>query len=169
MQTIIQRNTRSSRLHRFQLDDEIVAERKYPQAHETSVSRALPPWRRILAITGTALTLLFLTWLVLGLHDLGSTAPLLVPPAPLAVTSWHWAHNTLPGLVSIEGIVTNPSAKHYRYAQVSFNLYDKHGNQVGSTLANVNNLEAYGTWKFHTLLVSNAHVETGKSQGVIGF
>ncbi|MGE5590998.1 MAG: FxLYD domain-containing protein [Bacillota bacterium] len=48
----------------------------------------------------------------------------------------------------VTGTVKNNSNKKYSYAQVEINLYDKDGNQVGSTLANINNLEPGGTWKF---------------------
>ena len=40
------------------------------------------------------------------------------------------------------------AATHYKYVQVEINLYDAEGNQVGSTLANVNNLEPRAKWKF---------------------
>jgi hypothetical protein len=49
---------------------------------------------------------------------------------------------------AIVGDVTNKSAESYSYVAVNFNLYDAYGVQVGSTLANVNNLDAHGTWNF---------------------
>ena len=36
----------------------------------------------------------------------------------------------------------------FAYAQVEFNLYDGSGALVGSTLANINNLEPGVTWRF---------------------
>ena len=45
-------------------------------------------------------------------------------------------------------IKNNNAAKTYGYVQVTINLYDKSGAQVGSTLANINNLEPGGVWKF---------------------
>ena len=37
------------------------------------------------------------------------------------------------------------------YVQVTFNLYDAQGNQIGTALDNINNLEAGGIWKFDAL------------------
>jgi len=48
----------------------------------------------------------------------------------------------------IVGTIKNNGAKTLSYVQVTINLYDDTGAQVGSTLDNVNNLEAGGTWKF---------------------
>jgi len=52
------------------------------------------------------------------------------------------------GLKYVVGTIKNTGGKTYRYVQVTINLYDNSGTQVGSTLANVNNLEPGGTWKF---------------------
>lgn len=49
----------------------------------------------------------------------------------------------------IEGTLRNPTADSYKYVQVEFNIYDARGNQIGSTIANINNLEPGGTWKFN--------------------
>ena len=54
------------------------------------------------------------------------------------------------------GAVKNNCAKQYSYVQVSFNLYDREGNQVGSTFTNLNNLEPYGTWKFEALITEDS-------------
>lgn len=37
------------------------------------------------------------------------------------------------------------------YIQVEYNLYDADGAQVGTALANTNNLKAGGTWKFEAV------------------
>ena len=55
----------------------------------------------------------------------------------------------------VVGTVKNNTNKNYSYAQVSINLYDKSGTQVGSTLANINNLEPNGTWKFKAVALEN--------------
>lgn len=52
----------------------------------------------------------------------------------------------------IVGKIKNNTNKNYSYIQVSFNLYDKSGAQVGSTMANLANFEANGTWKFEALM-----------------
>ena len=54
----------------------------------------------------------------------------------------------------IGGTVRNNSSKTYRYVQVSINLYDPSGAQVGSTMANVNNLEPHNDWKFRALVTN---------------
>jgi len=48
----------------------------------------------------------------------------------------------------VVGTIKNNVNKQFTYVQVTINEYDSSGAQVGSTLANTNNLEAYGTWKF---------------------
>lgn len=53
----------------------------------------------------------------------------------------------------IVGKIRNNDDKEYKYVQVSFNLYDKEGNQVGTAMANTTNLEAKGTWKFRALVI----------------
>ncbi len=52
---------------------------------------------------------------------------------------------------TIEGSIKNNTDKKYSYVQVTFNLYDADGAQIGSALANINNLEAEGLWKFKAI------------------
>lgn len=51
----------------------------------------------------------------------------------------------------ITGTIKNNTNKEYTYVQVTFNLYDADGAQIGTALANINNLEANGTWKFKAI------------------
>lgn len=51
----------------------------------------------------------------------------------------------------LKGIIKNNSGKDCTYVQVTFNLYDKDGNQIGTALDNINNLEKDGTWKFKAM------------------
>ena len=51
----------------------------------------------------------------------------------------------------VTGTIKNNTDKQYSYVQVTFNLYDADGAQIGTALANINNLEANGTWKFKAL------------------
>lgn len=51
----------------------------------------------------------------------------------------------------ISGIVKNNTTKKYSYVQITFNLYDKDGNKVGTALANENDLGAGETWKFEAI------------------
>lgn len=48
----------------------------------------------------------------------------------------------------ISGVYTNKAGKDLSYVQVSYNLFDEDGNQIGTALANTNNLADGGTWKF---------------------
>jgi flagellar basal body-associated protein FliL len=68
----------------------------------------------------------------------------------------------------ITGAIVNKTDKEYGYLQVEINLYDASGAQIGSTLANVNNLEAKGTWKFDTMTFKEG-VKTVKVKDVTGF
>lgn len=49
---------------------------------------------------------------------------------------------------TIKGIVENRRSRKLNYVQITFNLYDKSGAQVGSAMANINGLEPGGKWKF---------------------
>lgn len=56
----------------------------------------------------------------------------------------------------IEGSILNNTNKTYNYVQVTFNLYDSDNAQIGTAVANINNLEPNGTWKFKAIgLLSN--------------
>jgi hypothetical protein len=51
----------------------------------------------------------------------------------------------------IVGMVVNRRNKALSYAQISFNLYDEAGAQVGSAAARVDHLDAGGQWNFKAL------------------
>ncbi len=51
----------------------------------------------------------------------------------------------------ITGIVVNRPNRTLRYAEIRFNLLDDSGAQVGSALANINDLEAGGRWSFRAV------------------
>lgn len=53
----------------------------------------------------------------------------------------------------IYGTVKNDSSKRYKYAQISFNLYDADNAQIGSAWTNINNLEPNGIWKFRAVVM----------------
>lgn len=55
----------------------------------------------------------------------------------------------------ITGVVENNSGREVSYVQVEINLYDSEGVQVGSTLANVNNLAAGAKWRFEAMPTSD--------------
>lgn len=51
----------------------------------------------------------------------------------------------------ITGTLTNNTDNEVSYIQVEYNLYDADGAQIGTALANTNNLKAGGTWKFEAV------------------
>lgn len=51
----------------------------------------------------------------------------------------------------ITGTLTNNTDRKKEYIQIEYTLYDADGNQVGTALANTNNLKAGGTWKFEAV------------------
>lgn len=53
--------------------------------------------------------------------------------------------------VYIDGTLTNNTDDEVSYIQVEYNLYDADGAQVGTALANTNNLQPGGVWKFEAL------------------
>lgn len=48
----------------------------------------------------------------------------------------------------IEGTIKNNTNDDYSYVQVSFNLFDAEGNQIGTAWTNISHLKANGTWKY---------------------
>jgi hypothetical protein len=74
-------------------------------------------------------------------------APSAVSDSALVLDHWHWARGEY-GTPEMVGLIINTSGKSYSYAQVEINLYDKQHTQLGSTIANTNNIEPHGKWKF---------------------
>lgn len=72
------------------------------------------------------------------------------------------------GTQTITGILKNNSSKQYSYVQLEFNLYDGAGIQVGSTIANVNNLEPGASWKFNAPILDSEAV-SAKLKGITSF
>ena len=50
--------------------------------------------------------------------------------------------------LEVTGTVVNRRRKVLSYAQITFNIYDETGAQVGSALANINGLEPGSRWNF---------------------
>ncbi len=63
------------------------------------------------------------------------------------------------GVGKIIGTLKNKTNREYGYVQIEFNLYDDAGNQVGSTLANVNNLEPGRSWRFEAPVLTGEATE----------
>ena len=55
----------------------------------------------------------------------------------------------------LTGTVRNNRDKDYSYAQITFNLYDAEGNQIGTAVDNINNFKAGGTWKFKAMALES--------------
>ena len=72
------------------------------------------------------------------------------------------------GLCYVVGTIRNNTDRQYSYVQVQINLYDDSGAQVGSTLANTNNLESGGIWKFRAFMWPDNSTEY-KIMDVTGF
>ena len=53
--------------------------------------------------------------------------------------------------IYISGIIKNNAGKEISYAQITFNLFDKDGNQLGTAMANISNLAKDATWKFKAM------------------
>ena len=70
----------------------------------------------------------------------------------------------------ITGILTNNSNSDKDYIQVEYVLYDADGNQIGTALANTNNLKAGGTWKYEaTSFKTPEEVASWERAEVTGF
>ncbi len=99
------------------------------------------------------------------------SAPSPEPAAPPSlgphVVSFGWSHGDY-GTRHIVGTVVNDSPRQLAYVQVEFNLYDRSGTQVGSTFANVNNLEPGGRWRFEALVMEDS-AKVARLKGVTGF
>lgn len=70
----------------------------------------------------------------------------------------------------ITGALTNNTDEEKRYIQVEYVIYDAEGAQIGTALANTNNLKAGGTWKYEAYsTVSPSEVDSWELADVTGF
>lgn len=53
------------------------------------------------------------------------------------------------------GTIKNNTDRDMEYVEINIILYDKDNAQIGTALANTNNLKAGGTWKFEALCIDN--------------
>lgn len=75
-----------------------------------------------------------------------------------------------PYAVFVDGTLTNNTDKEVSYIQVEYNLYDADGAQVGTALANTNNLQPGGSWKFEAYGTATPdEVASFELMGVTGF
>lgn len=54
-------------------------------------------------------------------------------------------------MTTVTGRVRNNTDRRFRYVQITFALYDAEGNQVGTALANIADLEPRAIWKFRAV------------------
>lgn len=52
----------------------------------------------------------------------------------------------------ITGVAKNVTSRNFSYASVEFSVYDANGNNLGTALANINNLSSGDTWRFEATL-----------------
>lgn len=70
----------------------------------------------------------------------------------------------------ITGTLTNNTDEEKNYIQVEYVIYDAEGAQIGTALANTNNLKAGGTWKYEAYsMVSPSEVDSWELADVTGF
>ena len=70
----------------------------------------------------------------------------------------------------ITGTLTNNTDHDVSYIQVEYVLYDASGAQIGTALANTNNLKAGGSWKFEAMgTASPSEVASWERADVTGF
>ena len=73
------------------------------------------------------------------------------------------------GTTYIEGEIKNDTDKSYSYVQVTFNLYDDNGAQLGTAVDNINNLEPNATWKYKALGLVTEKVSSYKLVEITGW
>ncbi|MDY7566286.1 FxLYD domain-containing protein [Pseudomonas sp. RTC3] len=72
------------------------------------------------------------------------------------------------GVLTYTGEIINTTGRKLSYVQVEINLYDKNKGQIGSTLANVNNLEPGVTWSFEAPIIEE-RTKTARVAGITFF
>lgn len=55
----------------------------------------------------------------------------------------------------IKGKVKNCKGRDLSYAQISFNLYDKDGAQIGTAFDNISGIKEDGVWKFEAMILED--------------
>jgi hypothetical protein len=68
----------------------------------------------------------------------------------------------------ITGTIVNRRGRKLSYAEITFNLYDRSGAQVGTAIANINGLEPGGSWNFKASSLGT-NFETFKFSELSGF
>lgn len=61
--------------------------------------------------------------------------------------------------VYVKGTAKNIGGKNYSYASVEFSIYDANNYNLGTAIANINNLADGDTWQFNAMLIGDATTE----------
>ena len=69
----------------------------------------------------------------------------------------------------IQGEIKNNTDKTYSYAQVTFNVYDSSGAQIGTAVDNINNFEPNGTWRYKAIALTTDKVASYKFVEITGW
>ncbi len=75
----------------------------------------------------------------------------------LKVEDWDFKRGTF-GMGVVTGTIRNTGTRTFNYVQIEVTGYDATGAQVGSSLANINNLAPDGRWNFETLPMTDKAV-----------
>ena len=92
--------------------------------------------------------------ITLVIRPTSTPIPTATPERGLVLGEWGWETGDF-GIRYVTGIVTNESSSPYSFVSISVNLYDLDDNQVGSTLDNISNLAAGGTWKWRAVVLED--------------
>lgn len=74
--------------------------------------------------------------------------------ADLELLGFEWVRGEF-GNRTLVGRIRNNTDKTYDYAQIQFNLFNAADEQVGSALANVNNLSGGTVWRFEAFVIED--------------
>lgn len=106
-----------------------------------------------IGVVGFAILLAIIIGIVVGLG--GESSPTGKSKLDISNVSMSVEYNEHLGYSAvIKGTAKNTSGRNYSYASVEFSVYDASGNNLGTALANINNLGSGDTWRFEANLFS---------------
>lgn len=108
--------------------------------------------RRNLIFIGVFVVIAVIVAIILAVSIVKSESKpkLTVSNAQMSVTYYEYLGYS----ATITGTAENISGKNLSYASVEFSVYDASGNNLGTALANINNLGKGDTWSFEAILLS---------------
>jgi hypothetical protein len=75
-----------------------------------------------------------------------------VPESPLLIVVGDESARDRYDAQWLNGMVVNQTGKAYRFVQISYDLFDATGAQIGTASANTRGLEPHGRWLFKTVI-----------------